>query len=112
MTVIQLRETDHAPQKCRQTDDDCDRAIELWNDMAAECGLPKVRMLTGDRRIRLRRVLNDVGLDGWTEALKAVANSPFLCGGGRRGWRANITFMLRPNVVLRILEGEFDDLAG
>lgn len=79
---------------------------EAWNSQPE---LPKIVKWTPTRERALRaRLLEDAG---WLElALKVIPlipKCPFLCGRNDSGWRATIDWVLRPNSVTRLLEGQF-----
>ena len=83
-------------------------AIEEWN---ATCDdLPKVQMITDQRRARMKKTIEDLKKRGitWTEYLRKVTASDFLCG--RSGdWRADFDFCTRPAIVAKVIEGNYDN---
>lgn len=48
-------------------------------------------------------------LDQWRSACRKVAASSFCLGMGGRGWRATIDWLMKPDVLVRVLEGAYDD---
>lgn len=86
------------------------QAIDAWNAMARKVGLPACRALTDDRKKKLRARLKEHGLDAWEAAVNTVPKSTFLLGktkGNREGWRANFDFMVRPETINKIQEGNY-----
>lgn len=88
-------------------------ALDLWNVVAAECGWPLVRGLTGDRERKLRRLLRN-GIEEWKEALAKAQLSDFLMGkterrGEHAGWRLTFDTMIRESFFVKVLEGNFDN---
>lgn len=87
------------------------RVVELWN---AVCGdvLPRVSKLTDQRR---RKVLARIAEskdrhseDWWRSYFERIRASPFLCGSGSRGWRADFDWAVRSEqVVVSVLEGKY-----
>jgi len=93
----------------KQFRDDCASITAEWNAMAATHGLPKVSVLSDDRKAKLRTRLDEHGRQAFTEAISNVAKSPMCRGENTRGWRANFDFLLQPSSFLKIIEGNYDD---
>ena len=90
-------------------------AVEAFNQMALECGLPTVRMMSPARIKKLRARLKDGnGLPGWHYALDKVRASPFLRGQGGRGtWPgATFDFLLQQSSFIKVIEGAYDRKAA
>lgn len=45
--------------------------------------------------------------ENWLAALKALPETPFLRGEGGKGWVADVDFFLRPDSVVKIIEGKY-----
>lgn len=77
-------------------------------------GLPKAQKLTDDRRQKLKLRCEETGgygeFVGQVEA--ALANSSFLRGDNRQGWRAGIDFFLQRSSWQKVLEGVYNDGNG
>lgn len=81
--------------------------VQIWNDGCG--GLPQVRELSTARR----KKANALGArypnpEDWQEVMKRIRSSPFLTGQSDRGWKANFDWLLRPETVTKILEGQYD----
>jgi hypothetical protein len=84
-------------------------ALEQWNALAAEIGLPVAQHVTRQRSDRLRKRLTECGgLEGWAAALAKVRDSPFLRGENNRHWRADLDFMLQESSFVKVMEGKYD----
>lgn len=87
---------------------DIEWAVNEWNELAGDAGLPAVRSLTAQRKRSLQARLRELGSrEAWTNALMVIAKTPFCCGENDRGWRANFDFVLRPSAMTRLLEGNY-----
>lgn len=80
---------------------------DAWNDAVEHSqldGLPKpwCDMLADRRKDEFWR-------RGWRKALALIHETPFLCGGGPKGWKCHAEWFLKPTSVTRILGGEFND---
>ena len=84
------------------------------NAVLGRFGLPKVQKLTEDRRRKLKLRCEETGgygeFIGQVEA--ALANSSFLRGDNRQGWRAGIDFFLQRSSWQKVLEGVYNDGNG
>ena len=82
-----------------------DEALEMWQQLAVEKGLPRVERMTKPRKQKLSARLREVGLEGWEKALAAIRSSKFHCGENDRGWRASFDFVTRSETeVAKLIE--------
>lgn len=85
------------------------QAVDLWNGLADDIGLPRCAKLTKDRRTKLRNRIRDAGgLPGWQKALEKIRGDPFFRGDNKRGWRCGIDFLLRESSFTKLMEGYYD----
>ena len=89
--------------------DDCEAVVESWNAMAKATGLSTCAKLNPARRKACRARLRDDGLQAIQMAIQHIPKSAFLRGETGNWSGANINFLLRPDTVTRILEGQYDD---
>lgn len=87
-------------------------AAGLFEEMARQLGLPLPAPLTPARTNRLRSILETYGSSAWCDAIARLKKSGFCQGANRRGWKANLDFLLTPEKFLRLLEGRYDDNHG
>jgi hypothetical protein len=88
---------------------ECELAVEAWNLLASETGLPAVQLLTDPRKTKLRARLEECGgIIGWNIALAKIRGSPFLLGKVKN-WRADFDFLLQAKSFTKLMEGGFDD---
>ena len=80
--------------------------VAAWDAMANAHGLPAIRTMTEARRRSARARLREHGEADVLRAIALIAERPFLLGGGRRGWKADLDWLLRPASIPRILEGQ------
>ncbi len=107
-----------APLRERQ-DSSRDRLQEAQQALEAAWhavpGLPRIRSWSQKRKAALRSRLRD---SAWlAQALQALqrieaGKCPFLLGENQRGWVANLDWFLKPDSVIRILEGHYDATTG
>lgn len=87
-----------------------DAIVELWNSKSE---LPPVRGISPSRLKTLRARLKDkCFLNGWREAIDRICASHFATGKNDKGWKLDFDFFIRPDSVLKILEGKYDDRNG
>jgi len=83
--------------------------LKTWNEVASSQGWSTAREMTAKRLRAFRARMNDLTFSGgWEAALSKIKDAPFCRGQGPRGWLANVDWFLRPDTVLRILEGRYD----
>ncbi len=97
----------------RNGHDQVEAAFDAWNAFAQTHGLPTVQKRTTARRAALRRRLADGGgLDGWQAALDKAASIPWMLGENPRGWRLNLTTLVREEFFAKLMEGAYDKATG
>jgi len=91
------------------TSNEFDQFISEWNEMAPTAGLATVLDASPKRRTAfVARMKVPIFRNRWQEAMAKIPNIPFLCGKGRDGWKININFFLKPDSVVKILEGSYE----
>lgn len=88
--------------------------MAAWNVSAIASGLPRVQAWTPQRQrhlqARCRGHPERQDPAWWAALFQQVATSGFLTGGGPRGWRATLDWLLRSeDHVVRVLEGTYAD---
>jgi hypothetical protein len=52
-------------------------------------------------------------VDNWQDAVKKIGSIPGLCGKSGDGtWRADVDWFLRPDSIVKIMEGKYDNWSG
>ena len=86
-----------------------DTVQKSWNQLAADCGLSAVQVLTTARKVSLRLRLKELGgLSGWQALLTRIRAGPHLLGDNDRGWQASFDWVLKPANLTKIMEGNYD----
>jgi hypothetical protein len=93
---------------------------EIWQQERGP--LAEVRELSPERGARCRERISHAGRKGksiaqflanFREAVARAAATPFLCGEGPAGWRANFDWLVANDTnYLKVLEGRYDSGAG
>lgn len=89
--------------------DECEVVADLWNGMAKSIGLARCAGFKGQRRKACQARIRDHGLEAIRQAIEHIPKSAFLRGEVGNWSGANISFLLRPDTVIKILEGQYDD---
>jgi hypothetical protein len=92
-----------------------EQLAEIWESERGS--LPEMRAMTPERVARCRERLRNAGspkfLEDFCEAVRRAAATPFLCGAGPAGWRANFDWMIANDTnYLKVLEGRYDSGNG
>jgi hypothetical protein len=91
----------------------CSDLLTFWNGNRGT--LPEALKLTKNRIAKITaRVKADPGFfETFKRALLKARQTPFLCGAGDRGWRANFDwFIANDTNCVAVLEGKYDDAKG
>lgn len=104
-----IEQTTLLPSARASENPEIDLAVQAWNALATEIGLPTVRKLTKPLRSSLRARLSECGgIEGWQEVLKRIRGSEFLRGAGSSGWRASLQWTAKPENFEKIVAGNYD----
>lgn len=82
--------------------------VESWNEVAQRCGLPSIAKLT-DRRKRAFAVRQREypEIEAWRAAFRCLADSPWMHGDNKTGWRADPDFFLQAKSFTKLVEGSY-----
>jgi hypothetical protein len=98
----------NAPEQSRTDKNIYVEISAKWNAVAEANGLAQITRLSEKRKTALQARLHDYTPEQITEAIDKIPLSPFLLGDSRDGWKADFDFLLRPDSVLKIIEGKYD----
>lgn len=79
----------------------------LFNSICID--LPKVRDMTSTRRKRLEKAEKQLGDISFESFFQRVQASNFLTGRGTGNWKASFDWILKPENLTKILEGNYDN---
>ena len=86
------------------------RLQEVWNEIE---GIQPFQRITSKRRTAFNVRAKTTGwLDSVRQALDKIRDSDFCHGHNVRQWMADIDWFLRPDTVVKILEGKYDNRNG
>lgn len=85
-----------------------DEILALYHELCPAF-LP-VKALTQQREKAMKKLYALLGgsMEAIKEYFQKCADTPFLCGKNRDGWRANLDFLLDQNKYISIMEGKYD----
>lgn len=89
--------------------DDAQAVLDHWQRVAKPLDLSCWSALTAKRRKAVNARLRDHGMEAIRMAIEHVPKSAFLRGEAGDWNGANLDFLMRPDVISRILEGKYDD---
>jgi hypothetical protein len=83
-------------------------AVDAWNELAEDCGLPRVQRLTEPRRKSvLKRLPECGGIEGWHAVLAKIRDGPHLLGQ-TTNWRCTFDWLCKPANFTKVAEGNYD----
>jgi hypothetical protein len=71
--------------------------------------LPKVTALTPKRRNTIKQRIKEHGREAVSVCFFKTGKSDFLCGVNDRGWKASFDWIMKPENLVKILEGNYDN---
>jgi hypothetical protein len=98
--------TSHGSGACAQPE--VQEAFDAYNAAAERKGLTRALKLTPGRQKEIRNRLGEVGgIEGWRRMLDNVEASPFLCGAGEKGFKADLDWLLKSEKFVKVCEGGY-----
>jgi hypothetical protein len=84
-------------------------AVNYWNEVAGDIGLPKINGLAGERAKHLASRLKEIGsLGEWVSSVNSLKEQPFLTGKNDRNWRANFDWFVKPANFSKVIENTYE----
>ena len=88
--------------------DECVSAMELFSTICKN--LPKPNRLTEKRKRAIKKAKKDIEeFGGWDKYFSCVASSQFLNGKSKNGWKADFDWILKPDNMVKIMEGNYQN---
>ena len=86
---------------------DHDLFIKAWYGLPDP--FPKIAAWTKKRAAAFKERMKDPHFrENWPAGIERMRNSAFCQGANERGWRADVDFFLRPDTLVKLLEGKYD----
>ncbi|HYF48911.1 MAG TPA: hypothetical protein VEJ63_05880 [Planctomycetota bacterium] len=83
---------------------------EAWNALGAP--FPKIEKWTDKRQAAFRlRWADEFFRQNWRAGLERLKKTAFCRGENQRGWVASVEFFLRPDKLVELIEGKYEQLA-
>ena len=79
--------------------------VDLYNSHCSS--LPQVKTLNEKRKRLIKKVAREVSEDDLITALNKANTNPFL-RGDNGGWKANFDWLMNPDNITKVLEGNYD----
>lgn len=82
---------------------------DYWN---SKLNLPHIRGMTDDRKKKLTARMKEQDFaEHWREIIDKISASAFCTGGGAKGWKANVDWLLSNSTnYVKVLEGKYDEV--
>lgn len=86
---------------------------DLWNEIVKGTPLSPARSLSEDRLKKCNTRLNERSAQEWEEVFRLMTASPFMCGGGNKGWKASFDWIIKnSDNAGKVLEGNYQSAGG
>lgn len=86
--------------------------VAFYNKAVEGTGMPRCLKATEKRKRSIEARVRELGIEKVYEAITKASASSFCRGGGPRGWKADIDFIINPNSIIKILEGKYDNTSS
>lgn len=85
--------------------------LKFFNDEMDKVNalIPRAKSISRQRLTLLKARIREYGKEAVADVIRKAARSNFLNGGGSKGFKADFTWIMRPENFLNILEGKFDN---
>ncbi|MBP3292435.1 MAG: hypothetical protein J6N32_01665 [Clostridia bacterium] len=84
-----------------------DKVFDRYTELCPS--LNEVRNRTAKRREAVRMLLEHYTVDEIMEGFRKAESNPFLCGGGKNGWKADFDWLIQEEHFTKILEGGYEN---
>lgn len=84
------------------------KIMTLWNEVTSS-PIPKCRGLTAKRISGVLKLEESFPVETVEKAFKAVNASKFCRGENDNGWKATFDWIIKPDSILKTIEGKYDD---
>lgn len=89
-----------------QGESECSKIIDLYNSICKS--LTPASTISTSRTELIKNALKTRSPDELKEIFIRAQSSPFLTGGGDKGWKASLDWILKEENIAKILDGNFD----
>ena len=101
------QEVEPAPAAARERID-YQSIKDLYNSICVS--FPECKLLSDKRKKEIKACINNgITQDQFKKAFEKAQNSSFMKGNNNRSWSANFDWMIKPNNIVKILDGNYDD---
>lgn len=92
----------------KKTSSSAEEFMDAWNECPSP--VPKIQRMSEGRRKALNvRMSDPFWSANWRQGLKILSETDFLVGKNDKGWIANPDWFLKPDPLIKILEGSYGD---
>lgn len=103
-----LKELETKPKALSENDVYCSEVVEKFASICKD--LPKLRKLTPKRKRAILKAKKDIEeFGGWEKFFSCIASSRFLNGQNKDGWKAQFDWILKPDNMVKIMEGNYQN---
>lgn len=101
-----------------QEKDYLEEFVQYWNSFALKVlgemdyNLPQIIKLGSREKNLKERFKDNYFKENYRFAINRILLSDFCMGKNDRGWKADLEFFLRPDTVIKIMEGKYDNKKG
>ena len=85
----------------------CQKIVDIFNSLCPS--FPKVKFLSDSMKSGISKILEEFSESDISTAFQKCENSSFLKGNNPRKWKASFDWIIKPQNLSKILNGNYDD---
>lgn len=93
-----------------QEEDICDSVVSHFN--TATTAFPKIKILSVKQKEAVIKAVSEVGFESIKACFEAAQQSDFLKGENRQGWVAGFDWLINPENIAKVLNGNYGTVYG
>ena len=106
-TIEEDKEEDIEKDKEGEKKEKCQKIVDIFNSLCPS--FPKVKFLSDSMKSGISKILERFPEHDISTAFRKCENSSFLKGNNPRKWKASFDWIIKPQNLSKILNGNYDD---
>ncbi len=91
-------------------DGDGDKSITEYVNAFNTTDFPKIKILSSEQKASILKAIDEFGLERLKESLITASKSEFLKGKNANGWVAHFDWLIKPENIAKVLNGNYNEL--
>jgi phosphopantetheinyl transferase (holo-ACP synthase) len=101
---------DKEKEKEKEGDGEGEKIISEFISLFNTTAFPKIKILSSKQKEAVIKAVNEFGFEKLKESLIIASQSEFLNGCNQNGWVASFDWLIKPENIAKVLNGNYDGL--